>query len=192
MSVLTRDRASVATIVRIPYVKYLADETDFLYATVGIAIWSICELGMGITASSLATLRPLFRNFFMRSRLMGGTSDDKSKPWSQANSRGGASGYIRSKNKGGGEAFQLRSDIPKNTGVSTVIDTDLDLERQGEHPPTAGRWQKTGGSLNRPGGWNSSESKLAEASSDEDEPAWRMGIRKTTISTQVSDPRSDV
>ena len=34
---------------------------DFLWATVDIAIWSDTEQGLGITAGSLATLRPLYR-----------------------------------------------------------------------------------------------------------------------------------
>jgi hypothetical protein len=34
---------------------------DFLYDTVDIAIWSNIEPGLGITAGSLATLRPLYR-----------------------------------------------------------------------------------------------------------------------------------
>ncbi|KAJ5138955.1 uncharacterized protein N7515_003803 [Penicillium bovifimosum] len=52
--------ASAAVIVRIPFVSTFADP-DFLYATVHIAIWSNVEAGLGITAGSLATLRPLLR-----------------------------------------------------------------------------------------------------------------------------------
>ncbi|KAJ5322119.1 hypothetical protein MYU51_002933 [Penicillium brevicompactum] len=52
--------ASSAVIVRIPFVKTFADD-DFLYATIQIAIWSNIEAGLGITAGSLATLRPLLR-----------------------------------------------------------------------------------------------------------------------------------
>ncbi|OQD91101.1 hypothetical protein PENANT_c001G02295 [Penicillium antarcticum] len=52
--------ASSAVIVRIPFVQTFA-EHDFLYATIEIAIWSNIETGLGITAGSLATLRPLLR-----------------------------------------------------------------------------------------------------------------------------------
>ncbi|KAJ5779219.1 hypothetical protein N7457_006939 [Penicillium paradoxum] len=52
--------ASSAVIVRIPFV-YTFGDPDFLYATVQIAIWSNVEAGLGITAGSLATLRPLLR-----------------------------------------------------------------------------------------------------------------------------------
>ncbi|KAE8147174.1 hypothetical protein BDV25DRAFT_132302 [Aspergillus avenaceus] len=54
--------ASSAVIIRIPFVHTFADP-DFLYATVEIAIWSNIEVGLGITAGSLATLRPLLRQW---------------------------------------------------------------------------------------------------------------------------------
>jgi hypothetical protein len=45
---------------------------------------------------------------------------------------------------------------------------------------------RNAGSLsNSPSGWNNSESKLTEVSS-EDEPSWEKGIRKTTVSTQIA------
>ncbi|KAK9648822.1 hypothetical protein V6Z96_005891 [Aspergillus fumigatus] len=52
--------ASSAVIIRIPWVHTFADP-DFLYATVEIALWSNIEVGLGISAGSLATLRPLLR-----------------------------------------------------------------------------------------------------------------------------------
>ncbi|KAJ5906073.1 uncharacterized protein N7473_002989 [Penicillium subrubescens] len=52
--------ASVAVIIRLPFLQYYAD-TDFLRNTYQIAIWSVIETGLGITAGSLITLRPLFR-----------------------------------------------------------------------------------------------------------------------------------
>jgi hypothetical protein len=55
------NRASLATIIRVPYVKSLNNTEDFLYATIEVAIWSSCELGLGMTAANCATLRPLFR-----------------------------------------------------------------------------------------------------------------------------------
>ncbi|KAJ5524708.1 hypothetical protein N7494_011358 [Penicillium frequentans] len=54
--------ASSAVIVRFPFVRTFEDP-DFLYATYQIAIWSITEAGLGITAGSLATLRPLLRHW---------------------------------------------------------------------------------------------------------------------------------
>lgn len=40
--------------------------SDFLYDTVDIAIWSDVEIGLAVTAGSLATLRPLYRKLALR------------------------------------------------------------------------------------------------------------------------------
>ncbi|CAG7942066.1 unnamed protein product [Penicillium salamii] len=52
--------ASVAVAGRVPFLRYYSDQ-NFLYSTWQIAIWSVVETGLGITAGSLITLRPLFR-----------------------------------------------------------------------------------------------------------------------------------
>jgi hypothetical protein len=38
--------------------------TEFLYTSTYIALWSTVEVGIGISAASLATLRPLVQKFF--------------------------------------------------------------------------------------------------------------------------------
>ncbi|KAH8657417.1 hypothetical protein BGZ60DRAFT_567181 [Tricladium varicosporioides] len=53
--------ASLATIARIPYAKQLLSNPDYLYNFTDLAIWSTVEIGLGFAASSLATLKPLFR-----------------------------------------------------------------------------------------------------------------------------------
>ncbi|KOS47218.1 hypothetical protein ACN38_g1876 [Penicillium nordicum] len=68
--------ASAAVIIRIPFLHNYED-TDFLYATANISIWSNVEAGLGITAGSLVTLRPLFRWFRDPSSM--GESRSKSK-----------------------------------------------------------------------------------------------------------------
>jgi hypothetical protein len=52
--------AGAAVAARIPYLPDYQNP-DFLYATTGIAISSNIEAGLGITAGSLITLRPLMR-----------------------------------------------------------------------------------------------------------------------------------
>ncbi|KAE8381760.1 hypothetical protein BDV26DRAFT_255062 [Aspergillus bertholletiae] len=52
--------ASAAVIVRIPFLSSAKSE-DFLHATTEISIWSNVEAGLGITAGSLATVRPIIR-----------------------------------------------------------------------------------------------------------------------------------
>lgn len=62
--------ASIATIIRIPYVHTLGNADDFLYATTDIAIWSCSETGLSITAACCAVLRPLFREVLASSRFL--------------------------------------------------------------------------------------------------------------------------
>lgn len=57
---------STATVVRMFYIHTLMDGPDFLYATTDVAMWSTVEPGIGITASSIATLRPLVRHCLWR------------------------------------------------------------------------------------------------------------------------------
>ncbi|KAK6950089.1 hypothetical protein Daesc_008414 [Daldinia eschscholtzii] len=53
--------ASTATIVRIPYIWQLAQPGDFIHDFSDLSIWSTTENGLGLVASSVATLRPLVR-----------------------------------------------------------------------------------------------------------------------------------
>ncbi|ESZ98168.1 hypothetical protein SBOR_1437 [Sclerotinia borealis F-4128] len=130
--------ASTATIIRMPYLRGLSNIADFLFATVDVAIWSTAETGIGITACSVATLRPLFRNFFQRSNLFGGSTkgpSDPSKNWAGYSDAKGA-GYIKQRslgvNSGSSRAarsgedtddVKLRDDIPEDSGITTTIAT---------------------------------------------------------------------
>jgi len=58
------NRAGIAAIIRIPYIKVLSLTDDFLFATTDVAIWSTVEPGLGLVAGGAATLRPLFRSFY--------------------------------------------------------------------------------------------------------------------------------
>ncbi|KAB8261578.1 hypothetical protein BDV32DRAFT_137172 [Aspergillus pseudonomiae] len=58
--------AITAVIVRLPYVRLLS-KTNFLYDSTGVAVWSDVETGLGITAESLAVMRPAF-SFLTRSK----------------------------------------------------------------------------------------------------------------------------
>jgi hypothetical protein len=151
---------------------------DFLYATVDVAIWSTAETGIGIAASCAATLRPLFRDFFDRSNL-GASSGDPGSHWPRSKSN---AHYIRSKNNGGTEEFGLRSDIAKRIGVTTVVegnnpDGHMDINKDRDNRSKGER------------GWGTSETRLADDSSEEFTPqtdrSWR-GIQKTIVSTQTT------
>ena len=57
---------STATVVRMQYIHSLTNGPDFLFATKNVAIWSTVEPGVGITAGSMATLRPLLQTILWR------------------------------------------------------------------------------------------------------------------------------
>ncbi|EFQ31309.1 uncharacterized protein GLRG_06453 [Colletotrichum graminicola M1.001] len=52
---------SVAAVIQSVYIPTLLDGDDFLWSTTDIALWSTVEPGIGITAASIATLRPLWQ-----------------------------------------------------------------------------------------------------------------------------------
>ncbi|KAJ4318025.1 hypothetical protein N0V84_007079 [Fusarium piperis] len=54
--------ASIATIIRLPDMKYYTQSDDYLYNVANIIIWSIVESGIGIFASSLPSLGRLLKN----------------------------------------------------------------------------------------------------------------------------------
>lgn len=82
---------STATIVRLPYIGSLKESFDgwngdFLYNTVGVAIWTTVEVGIGVTAGCLATLRPLIRIAFDKLGVSS-SGNRKYRPSGQPNSR---------------------------------------------------------------------------------------------------------
>ncbi|KAL4980791.1 hypothetical protein BDW66DRAFT_156502 [Aspergillus desertorum] len=112
--------ASAAVIVRIPYLHYYKDE-DFLYATTQISIWSNVEAGLGITAGSLVTLRPLLRWFRGDSSYM----NSKNKTWYGASGSmplSSMNGVLQSRNDQSGNRY-WRPDIdPQGShGVVTTV-----------------------------------------------------------------------
>ncbi|KAF1933703.1 uncharacterized protein M421DRAFT_416051 [Didymella exigua CBS 183.55] len=69
---------STATIIRLPYTSSLGQyKGDFLYRTTDFAIWTTVEVGIGITAGCIATLKPLFK------AVLGSTGQNSGMPWSK-------------------------------------------------------------------------------------------------------------
>lgn len=69
-----------------PYLWTLREyKGEFLYRTTDVAIWTTVEVGVGITAGCIATLKPLMKNFM---DILGvqSTTDPSSKglPWSKS------------------------------------------------------------------------------------------------------------
>ncbi|KAF1846134.1 uncharacterized protein K460DRAFT_417275 [Cucurbitaria berberidis CBS 394.84] len=102
---------STATIVRLPYTKSLNGyKGDFLYRTTDFAIWSTVEVGLGIAAGSVATLRPLMKQAFEITR------SASALPWSK---RSNKSGQLQS----GQELSDLKPSVQKSIQKSVTITT---------------------------------------------------------------------
>ncbi|KAJ8127851.1 hypothetical protein O1611_g5785 [Lasiodiplodia mahajangana] len=69
--------ASVATLIRLGFLADLEDASDILHAGTDAMIWTLVEPGIAISAASLATIRPLLRQWriggFTHSSRSGGT-----------------------------------------------------------------------------------------------------------------------
>ena len=59
---------SICSCVRFKYLDGLGISPEFFWNAANISIWSTIELGAGIVAGSLATLRPLFKRLFYSAR----------------------------------------------------------------------------------------------------------------------------
>ncbi|KAI8725634.1 hypothetical protein NCS52_00135000 [Fusarium sp. LHS14.1] len=55
--------ASIATIVRLPYIAFYAQPKNYLYNVGNIVLWSVFESGTGVIAGSLPSLRQLVKNW---------------------------------------------------------------------------------------------------------------------------------
>jgi hypothetical protein len=180
---LTITRGSTATIVRIPFIKQLAQD-DFLYSTTDVAIWSTVEPGIGITAAAMATLRPLFRTFLSRSKLFGSSTRSRSvsNAW-PTSKKGNRGGYIRSEGVQRDTELGLRNDIVKGSGITTTIKSTINADYDENGVAQSKKLKRSGsGKALR---WNESERDLKDDSSEEFLPAQRRnvdwsGVRKTT------------
>ncbi|KAM3076819.1 hypothetical protein ACMFMG_003713 [Clarireedia jacksonii] len=164
--------ASSATIVRFPYLHTLNDVNDFLYSTSDVAIWSTVETGIGITASAVATLRPLLNKFF------GGSTVNESEGNRYKHS-GAKGGYIKSNGNGTTDAFQLSENLNVGkTGITTVIEhgeSQTDLER-GTHSRQDNRSSVSVTS-------NNSQSELAKKHLHDQfgDAGWNVTIKQTVV-----------
>ena len=75
---------SLCSIVRFRYINGLSITPDFFWNAANISIWSTIELGIGIIAGSLATLRPLFKRLFYSARHRVAHAASHAKRYSQA------------------------------------------------------------------------------------------------------------
>ncbi|KAG9241494.1 hypothetical protein BJ878DRAFT_225320 [Calycina marina] len=178
---------SVATIVRIPFIQALATTLDFLFANVDVSIWSTIEPGVGITACSLATLKPLFSRFLARSRLLGSSTKMTSQGWTGTPSA--SKGYYRSQgNDNMGNSFQL-SGLQKSSVHTTILSMRVSEDVEEGDRPNILKGQRGGNASE----WNSEDPFAAPEDADSileqpiDASGSNDGIRKTTQIITISE-----
>jgi hypothetical protein len=115
---------STATIIRLPYTSTLKPyKGNFLYRTTDFAIWTTVEVGVGITAGCIATLKPLLRSGLLS---LGATGQSSGKPWSKdTTSKLGD-------NHGGQPLEELRPVIGNSVTTTTVISRRVSSESDEE------------------------------------------------------------
>jgi hypothetical protein len=110
---------------------------DFLYRTTDFAIWSTVEVGLGITAGSIATLRPLMKQALEITR------SASALPWSKPSLN---SGPLQS----GQQLSNLKQSIKKSTTITTSrarresADSDEERFLSGRSLPSES-WQQQSG-----------------------------------------------
>ncbi|KAH0290479.1 integral membrane protein, partial [Aureobasidium sp. EXF-3399] len=79
---------SSATIIRLPYVWTVKEyKGEFLWRTADVAIWTTVEVGIGITAGNLGTLRPLMQRLMSFMGISSSTGRD-TRTWTRRHRHG--------------------------------------------------------------------------------------------------------
>ncbi|KAL9089752.1 MAG: hypothetical protein Q9165_005546 [Trypethelium subeluteriae] len=158
---------STATLVRFKYEGGLVDDNDFFFAAANVAITCTIEAGLGITAASLATLRPLFKCCFDRVRTTYSSAERRARygggrpPMSKSGRRQPAGSTGEGNSTRSYDNRSVLGDIA--TGTQTTVtankrlspassDDDIDLEDMSptdqslghatSSPVTSNRWQR--------------------------------------------------
>lgn len=120
--------------MRVAYAKELLEQDDYLYNFYDIAMWSTVECGMALLASSLATLKPLFRKMSIVF-----TTTRQSSAWGSDN-RSAANRHNRQSDNGKIAGHRSQSSFstyaPRKMSVPGVRKSSISV-------PQAVRWNHT-------------------------------------------------
>ncbi|PMD63906.1 uncharacterized protein K444DRAFT_522085 [Hyaloscypha bicolor E] len=173
--------ASTATIVRIVYIKALTETDDYSWEGINLVKWSMVEPAIAITAMNIATLRPMFKNFFhFASKKFDGSIDEnegRASDDSQKRFRGHSNSV--NANDYSVEFAQLLG--LSRVGVTTLITAGgSDAERNQMRK----RFTLRRGSAMREKSDSESQTELNPVPTLGDEIDWSGGIKATTVVTQ--------
>jgi hypothetical protein len=179
--------ASTATIVRIVYIKSLTDTDDYSWEGINLVKWSMVEPAIAITAMNIATLRPMFNNFFhfASSKRLDSTVDSEEgrssddSQFSQTRFRGHAN-YVNA-NEYSVEFAQLLG--LSRVGVTTSI-TAGGSEEERKQMKNIFMLGKRSRSAMREKCDTESQTELNPVPMPENSTDWSGGIKATTVVTQ--------
>ncbi|KAH8681758.1 hypothetical protein BX600DRAFT_544266 [Xylariales sp. PMI_506] len=130
---------SIATFVRMFFLPNLLDGDDFLYASTPVAYLSTVECGVGITAVSLGTLKPLYDQILQKRGTDASHSTHSSWPSRRHRSSLKHRSYIRADSADVPPGPYLRPERGPRTdysmGTSVVVSFDHDRRDEAVRPP---------------------------------------------------------
>lgn len=113
---------SVASLVRLKYIGGLVPGPEFFKTSNALAVWSVIEPGLGITAVSLATLRPMFKRCLESARNTTATPTGRSGTRLRIGANPSGAGDIPMNGLG------MRSHIQGGTRLSISSDEGSEVE----------------------------------------------------------------
>jgi hypothetical protein len=124
---------SICSIVRFKYIDSLGDRNDFFWNAANVSIWSTIEMGTGIIAGCLATMRPLFKKFmyravhFTHAAARGAQPSSKVRMWKGKSSASSSTWHSESSKNF--RAWKQSIDTSAGTYTTSCVGgRDLDLE----------------------------------------------------------------
>ncbi|TVY78177.1 hypothetical protein LSUE1_G007121 [Lachnellula suecica] len=170
--------ASSATIVRFVYIRTLADTDDWSWEGINLVKWSMVEPAIAITASNIATLRPMFKSFVVFASKRFDSKINDEERWS-ADSR-----LRLRKNQHSNSAKLYSPEFADLLGLSRVGVTTK-ITAGGSDPETPKSRRKFSlALLNKEKNENESQTELNDGTNfrkGSDGMDWSSGIRTTTV-----------
>lgn len=170
--------ASSATIVRIVYIRQLELTADYTWFGINLVKWSMVEPAIAITAAAIATLRPMFKSFFVFARKRFDANidgDDRPSEESKQSlnnsecnvfsdefaemlglSRYGVTTHISAGSRSDSERSQIKNRVLARVGPR------MGKRMPGQHD-------------------NESQTELRQVTKEEESLDWNSGIMKTTV-----------
>ncbi|KAH8808675.1 hypothetical protein F5884DRAFT_858199 [Xylogone sp. PMI_703] len=129
---------SAATIVRLKHLIALTDEQDVLFTICVSQMWSVLECGIGITAGSIASLRPLMRYIHISGFTSnGGEPSQELSNLQSSKANANKLGYIRQKDIIGQRIVRNKATENDNGSQELILEqhqihkkTDIDISYQ--------------------------------------------------------------